>query len=215
MTTSPQKSLCIAKDILASLLAGTSFTLLLGILQAAEIMPEASDTLLRPGPYLANKLRATGVAGLLLSVLGDGVVYGTLPFLFMRWRSYQPPHLTIRARPAVERRRAERIQLAAPVFVYGWQRDEPFAENTKTLNVSATGGLMPLAADVIPAQKLLLINAESNQEVPCRTMRSVPVGDGSHIVGFEFLKPSPNFWQSNLPAAPLAAASDAVVAPHA
>lgn len=97
--------------------------------------------------------------------------------------------------PHLDRRRAHRVLLAAPVFVYGWVGGEPFSENTQTLNVSAMGGLMPLGVRVVPPQKLILSNLKSDEDLPCRVARSAQTSDGKVAVGFEFLHTSATFWQ--------------------
>ena len=94
-----------------------------------------------------------------------------------------------------DRRRGSRVALATPVFVYGWLLNEPFSENTETLNVSAVGGLIQLSAIVIPSQELILTNLKTNEDLPCRVARSIRSRDGKTLVGVDFLQPSPNFWQ--------------------
>jgi hypothetical protein len=94
-----------------------------------------------------------------------------------------------------DRRRGSRVALATPVFVYGWLADEPFSENTETLNVSAVGGLIPLSAKVIPSQELILTNLQTNEDLPCRVARSITAEDGKTLAGLDFLQASPNFWQ--------------------
>jgi hypothetical protein len=94
-----------------------------------------------------------------------------------------------------ERRRGSRVALATSVFVYGWLADEPFSENTETLNVSAVGGLIQLSAKVIPSQELILTNLQTNEDLPCRVARSIRAGDGKTLAGLDFLQASPNFWQ--------------------
>jgi hypothetical protein len=81
-----------------------------------------------------------------------------------------------------------------PVFVYGRAHNEPFAEHAVTLNVSATGGFLALAADVAPSQKLLMANEQTDEELPCRIARVIKTQGGKTLVGFEFLTPHPNFW---------------------
>jgi hypothetical protein len=96
-----------------------------------------------------------------------------------------------------DRRRGSRVALATPVFVYGWLLNEPFSENTETLNVSAVGGLIQLSAMVIPSQELILTSLKTNEDLPCRVVRLIRSGDGKTLVGVDFLQPSPHFWQIN------------------
>ena len=81
-----------------------------------------------------------------------------------------------------------------PVFVYGHSHNQPFAEQTVTLNVSATGGFLALSAEVSPSQKLLMANVQTDEELPCRIARVIKTQGGKTLVGFEFLRPSPHFW---------------------
>ena len=80
------------------------------------------------------------------------------------------------------------------MFVYGRAHDEPFAEHAITLNVSATGGLLTLDAEVAPAQKLLLANEQTDEELPCRIARIVKIDGGKTLVGVAFLRARPRFW---------------------
>ena len=92
------------------------------------------------------------------------------------------------------KRRAYRVSAFMPVFVYGHSHNQPFAEHTVTLNVSATGGFLALSAEVSPAQKLLMANVQTDEELPCRIARVIKTQGGKTLVGFEFLRPSPRFW---------------------
>lgn len=198
----------VARELLLSLIAGSAVTLVLAMLRAGDFVPGITEFLLRPGPYVAGKLGVTGSPGVFISVLGDGIFYGVIAFVLLRLRpsrrkSAQAPQLKLE--PLSERRRAARLPLKKEVFVYGWNGDdngdEPFSENTETLNISAVGGLIPLAAKVSPSQKFILINAASNEELPCRVARTIRTPAGNTIVGFEFSQVMANFWQSPEPAA--------------
>jgi hypothetical protein len=208
MAASEADRLRVPRELLLSLITGSSITLVLAMMRAGGVVPEIADLLLRPGAYAAGKLGVSGAGGILLSVLGDGIFYGSLPFLIMRLRSAQrrpQASLTPKFEPLIERRRAARLPLKMPVFVYGRYSDgngnEPFSEISETLNVSALGGLIPLAANVSVAQKLILFNAESNAELPCRVARKILTGTGETMIGVEFSQSSANFWQVPTPAA--------------
>jgi PilZ domain-containing protein len=96
--------------------------------------------------------------------------------------------------PSRNKRRAHRVSAFLPVFVYGRAHNEPFAEHAVTLNVSATGGFLALDAEVSPAQKLLMANEQTDEELPCRIARIIKTQGGKTLVGFEFLRPAPRFW---------------------
>lgn len=204
MATSEPRGPQVARELLFSLIAGSAVTLVLAMLRAGGVVPGITEFLLRPGPHIAGKLGVTGSSGVLLSVLGDGIFYGAIAFVVLRLRasrrkSAQPAQLQLE--PLTERRRAARLPLKKEVFVYGWNGngDEPFSENTETLNISAVGGLIPLAAKVVLAQKFILINAESNEELPCRVARTIRTPAGNTIVGFEFSQAAADFWRSPEP----------------
>jgi hypothetical protein len=197
----------VGRELLLSLIAGSAVTLALAMLRAGDVVPGITEFLLRPGPYIAGKLGVSGSSGVLLSVLGDGLFYGAIALLLIRLRPSRrkaSPSSQLKLEPLIERRRAARLPLKKEVFVYGWNSDgngdEPFSENTETLNISAVGGLIPLSAKVAPAQKFILINAESNEELPCRVARTIRTPAGNTIVGFEFSQSAANFWQSPEPA---------------
>jgi hypothetical protein len=133
---------------------------------------------------------------LLLSVVAIGLLTVTVRLWLRRHRPL------IRTPEQKDRRRGYRVALATPVFVYGWIVDEPFSENTETLNVSAVGGLIPLSAIVIPSQELILTNLQTNEDLPCRVARSVKAEDGKILAGLEFLKRAPNFWQIDFVSVP-------------
>jgi hypothetical protein len=187
----------VAREIILSLVAGVAITLLLAVLRAVPIAPGVTDVLLRPGMYLLRQQPAAGTFSTFSSMvlaLGDAVIYGLLTFVVVYLRSRRHRPLS-RAPGRGDRRRGYRVQLTTPVFVYGWLADEPFSENTETLNVSATGVLIPLSVKVMPSQSLILTNLQTNEDLPCRVSRSVRTEDGKTIAGLSFVQTSPRFWQ--------------------
>ena len=94
-----------------------------------------------------------------------------------------------------ERRSGCRVALDAPVFVYGWLGDEPFSENTETLDVGEHGGLIPLSVKVVPSQELVLTNLQTDQDMRCRVARTINREDGRSLAGLTFLEASAGFWQ--------------------
>jgi hypothetical protein len=191
----------VTREILVSLLLGTSFTLLIAMLRSSRILPESAEVLLRPGAYVARITHANDLGGAVLAALGDGVVYGLIPFLVMgllrlRRKSHVVAQATARL---VDRRRSSRMPFSAPVFVYGYLRDEPFAETTETLNVSYNGGLVTLSVRPVLAQELVLVNPETDEEMRCRVTRYTENG-GKSMAGVEFLNPSATFWHARVSA---------------
>jgi hypothetical protein len=97
----------------------------------------------------------------------------------------------------VDQRRAQRLPIILPVQVYGSLDDVPFSENTETINVSACGGLVPISAGVVRAQKLILTNLQTDQDLTCRVARLIRSERGQVLAGLEFLQSAPGFWRSS------------------
>jgi hypothetical protein len=99
------------------------------------------------------------------------------------------------ARPsAAEKRRAHRVAASMPVLVYGHSAHAPFAEPATTANVSRTGGLVGLSTHVIPFQKLIVTNLQTDEDAICRVARFIQNEDGHNFVALEFLHSAPHFW---------------------
>lgn len=97
---------------------------------------------------------------------------------------------------ATERRRSPRTSTYVPVFVYGYAApDEPFHEETNTLEVSASGGLLRLGANVHSGQKLLLMNRVTKEEQECYvvTLTNRPKRADRHV-GVALANYAPEFW---------------------
>ena len=94
-------------------------------------------------------------------------------------------------------RRSTRLELAVPVFVYGWSTadDSPFTEITRTLEVNARGGLVALTAMVQPGQMILLVNNKTETERECRVVRVHRGSVSTCKVGFEFVRSEGRFWE--------------------
>jgi hypothetical protein len=96
-----------------------------------------------------------------------------------------------------DQRRAQRLPIFLPVQVYGKLDGVPFSENTETINVSACGGLVPISAGVVRAQKLILTNLQTDQDLTCRVARLIRTERGQVLAGLEFLQSAPGFWRSS------------------
>jgi hypothetical protein len=91
-----------------------------------------------------------------------------------------------------------RISLHLPVLVYGWSDAEAsFHEDTTTLLVNASGGLVPLASKVELGSTLFVVNKSTQQEQECRVAYIGPEFEGKLKVGVAFKRPVPNFWGNN------------------
>jgi hypothetical protein len=98
-----------------------------------------------------------------------------------------------------DRRRAQRVALQVPVFVYGHgRRQEPFHEETTSLVVNKHGALLPLSNRVRLGQELLLTNPATQKEQPCRVVFLSSKRLRKNKVGVAFSDAAPSFW--SLPA---------------
>lgn len=89
------------------------------------------------------------------------------------------------------KRWAHRVDLSAPVFVYGSINGEPFSEISKTLDVSVNGALVAINVRVVPEQRVLMTNLQTQQDLKCRVVR---IDTHRRAVALEFLEPCPGFW---------------------
>jgi hypothetical protein len=85
-----------------------------------------------------------------------------------------------------------------PVFVYGYaSEDEPFYQETNTLQVNANGGLLRLDANVQRGQKLLVMNRVTKEEQECYVVSLAKHPKHADLrVGVAFAKAAPGFWGS-------------------
>jgi hypothetical protein len=95
-----------------------------------------------------------------------------------------------------DKRRAQRLPITMPVSVYGYVGEEPFLENTESINVSARGGLVAISATVDCRQKIILSNLQTDEDVECRIVRLVKSGTGQMLAGLEFPEVAPRFWRT-------------------
>lgn len=92
-------------------------------------------------------------------------------------------------------RSSNRISLHLPVLVYGRSNAEvSFHEDTTTLLVNASGGLVPLASKVGLGDTVFVVNETTQQEQECRVAYVGPEFERKLKVGVAFKCPSPDFW---------------------
>jgi hypothetical protein len=93
-------------------------------------------------------------------------------------------------------RSSPRISIRIPVLAYGWSHDEiSFHENTTTLLVNASGGLITLKAKVSVGDTIFVVNQSTQAEQECRVAHVGPEFEGKLRVGFAFKRQSPSFWK--------------------
>lgn len=93
-------------------------------------------------------------------------------------------------------RSSQRISIRIPVLAYGWSQHEiSFHENTTTLLVNASGGLILLQAKVTVGDALFVVNQTTQAEQECRVAYVGPEFEGKPRVGFAFKRPAPSFWK--------------------
>jgi hypothetical protein len=83
-------------------------------------------------------------------------------------------------------------------LVYGWSKDESsFHEETTTLLVNASGGLMTLESKVALGDTVFITNKATQQEQECRVAYVGRDAQGKVRVGAAFKNPAPHFWRVN------------------
>ncbi len=97
-----------------------------------------------------------------------------------------------------ERRSSARESVYVPLFVYGHgSAEEPFYQETNTLQVNANGALLHLDDDVnvCRGQKLLVMNRLTKEEQECYIVTLTKRPKRADLrVGVAFAKAAPEFW---------------------
>ena len=102
--------------------------------------------------------------------------------------------------PDPGRRRSMRVLLSVPITVTGKNaRGQDFVEQTRTLVVNAHGALVTLSAQVLPGQKVRLVNKATDDSLLCRVVHVSAPQAGRLQIGVEFEMPSPSFWHIDFP----------------
>ena len=97
-----------------------------------------------------------------------------------------------------EQRSSKRASLRMPVVVYGWAKNQgAFHEDTHTLLVNGSGGLVTLSAKVEVGEALFVVNKNTHEEQECRVAFVQQESESKTKVGLAFKRPVPGFWRSN------------------
>ena len=92
-------------------------------------------------------------------------------------------------------RSGPRISLPVPVTVYGCCKYEgSFQEETTTILVNATGGLVVLAAKVELGDTFFIVNKTTQEERECRVVYVAELEEKARV-GFALNQPAPGFWR--------------------
>jgi hypothetical protein len=97
-----------------------------------------------------------------------------------------------------ERRRTQRVQISMPVIVR-CREGKAFEEKTATVSVNANGCLIKATTAMTRGQKVLLVNPQTTEELPCTVMFLGKKDGGKTEVGLEFAEASPLFWRISFP----------------
>ncbi len=103
-----------------------------------------------------------------------------------------------KSKSRAEQRSGKRASLSISVVVYGWIKNHgAFHEETHTLLVNASGGLVTLSAKVEPGEALFVVNKNTREEQECRVAYVQQKAEGKAKVGLAFKRPVPGFWRTN------------------
>jgi hypothetical protein len=93
-------------------------------------------------------------------------------------------------------RSSERLSMRVPVVVYGFAKNSgAFHEETETLTVNASGGLVMLKAKLELGDSVFLIHKASRQEQEVRVAYLDRYSDRETKVGLAFKQPIHDFWR--------------------
>ena len=93
-----------------------------------------------------------------------------------------------------DRRATSRTAAHLPLFVYGsLLGGDPFFEETFTISINGTGGLIWMASSVQPGQRIMVTNQGNDQTQECVVVSVAAQSAGSYVA-FRFLTPMPQFW---------------------
>jgi hypothetical protein len=92
------------------------------------------------------------------------------------------------------RRATGRIAAHLPLFIYGsLLGGDPLYEETFTISINETGGLIWMASSVQSGQRIMVTNQANDQTQECVVVSVVAQPAGNYVV-FRFSNPMPQFW---------------------
>ena len=103
-----------------------------------------------------------------------------------------------KSKPKSAQRSSKRASLQVSVVVYGWAKNQgAFHEDTHTLVVNGSGGLVALSTKVEPGEMVFVMNKNTHEEQECRVVYVQPEAQGKTKVGLAFRHEVPGFWRTN------------------
>jgi hypothetical protein len=95
-------------------------------------------------------------------------------------------------------RSSARLSLRVPVTIYGFTgRNGAFHEDTQTVMVNSSGGLVTLKTKLALGETAFLVHKSSHQEQEVRVAYLDRYSGSEFRVGLAFKQPISNFWQKN------------------
>src|SRR5262252_4125330 len=93
-----------------------------------------------------------------------------------------------------DRRATSRIDVHLPLFIYGsLLGGDPFYEETMTISINGSGGLILMANSVRPGQRIMVTNQANDQTQECVVVSVAAQPMGSYVA-FRFPTAMPQFW---------------------
>jgi hypothetical protein len=84
------------------------------------------------------------------------------------------------------------------VVVYGWVKNQgAFHEDTHTLLVNSSGGLITLSTKVEVGESVFVVNKNTREEQECRIVYVQQQAESKRKVGLAFKRAVPGFWRTN------------------
>jgi len=98
-----------------------------------------------------------------------------------------------------EQRASKRASLRVSVVVYGWVKNQgAFHEETHTLLVNGSGGLVTLSTKVVVGESVFVVNKNTREEQECRVVYVHNEAEGKSKVGVAFKRAVPGFWRTTV-----------------
>ncbi len=101
----------------------------------------------------------------------------------------------------VERRRTARATMSMKVLIYGDNDEGIFRHLTKSVSVSAHGGVLRLEGPLCVGQEFDALNEHNGKKAKARIVAVRSTREGQVHASFEFVAGGEKFWSMTFPAA--------------